>query len=100
MARRRLDSEYREQENERNAEAMARRRLDSEYKVQENERNAEAMATSHLDHVYRIQEQVGNTTKRRLTREQPGVLENKALQRRDKYQVAHTYIISLVGYGM
>ncbi len=42
----------------------------------------------HLDHVYRIQDQVGNTAQRRLTREQPGVLENKALGRRDIYDMA------------
>jgi hypothetical protein len=36
MATRHLDSEYKEQENERNAKAMATRRLDSEYREQEN----------------------------------------------------------------
>jgi hypothetical protein len=96
------------QENERNAEAMATRHLDPVYrthgqvatmewrgsartnperKEQENERNNEA-TMRHLDHVYRIQDQVGNTAQRRLTREQPGVLENKALGRRDIYDMA------------
>jgi hypothetical protein len=57
----------------------------------------------------RAQEQVANTARRRLAREQPGVWRMRHYDGR-KYsikwqqslmsQMAHTYIISLAGYGM
>jgi hypothetical protein len=56
------------------------------------------MATRSLDPVYRIQELVGNTAQRILTREQPGVLENEALQKRDIYDMATKFDISIGTY--
>jgi hypothetical protein len=73
---------------------MATRHLDSKYREQENERNAEAMATRRLDPVHRTQDQVGNTAQKRLAREQPGVLEKEALQRRERYDMGTKFDIS------
>jgi hypothetical protein len=55
------------------------------------------MATRCTDPANRISEQIADNNQRRLAREQPFFMK---WQLSSMIQVAHTYIISLVGYGM
>jgi hypothetical protein len=52
---------------------------------------------ARIDLAYRIPEQIADTNQRRLAREQPFFMK---WQLSLILQVAHTYIISLAGYGM
>jgi hypothetical protein len=54
--------------------------------------------TRRTDPAYRILEQITDTNQRRLAKEQPFFFMKCQLS--SILQVAHTYIISLVGYGM
>jgi hypothetical protein len=56
-----------------------------------------SVVTSHTNPAYRQQEQIADTNQRRLAREQPFFI---TWQLSSIIQVAHTYIISLAGYGM
>ncbi len=56
------------------------------------------MATRRTDLAYRIPEHIADTNRRRLAREQPFFFMKWQLSL--ILQVAHTYIISLAGYGM
>jgi hypothetical protein len=88
--------EIRAQENETNAASMATRRTDPSYRTQENERNDASMVTSRTNPAYRQQEQIADTNQKNLQESNRFFM---TWQLSLILQVAHTYIISLVGYG-
>jgi hypothetical protein len=60
-----------------------------ENRAQEQVANTAQRQNARTNPENRVQEQVANTAQRRLAREQPGVLENKALQRQEiTYQIS------------
>jgi hypothetical protein len=114
------NSAYRTQENERNAASMAtsyanpayrrqeqiadtnprrmtRQTNPPEIRAQENERNAASMATSCTNPAYRQQEQIADTIKEDRQESNRFFM---TWQLSLILQIAHTYIISLAGYGM
>ncbi len=98
VTRRTTNQAYRMQKNVRNAQAMATRGTNLAYRIPEQIVDTYQRRLAHTDPAYRIPEQNADTNQRRLAREQPIFFMKWQLS--SMYQVAHTYIISLAGYGM
>jgi hypothetical protein len=77
---------------------MATNRTNPAYRRQEQIADTNhRRSTRQTNPAYRRQEQISDTNQRRLAREQPFFI---TWQLSLILQVAHTYIISLAGYGM
>jgi hypothetical protein len=111
--------EIRAQENENNAQAMATRHTDLAYRIPEQIADTNQRRLARTDPANRIPGQIADTNQKRLARtdpanripEQIADTNQRRLAREQLFffmkwqlssilQVAHTYIISLVGYGM